>query len=193
MTRKRKRLGSALAAESSKKLKLDGEKKIVNEKNESLIVIDEVGSSDDDVIEIAQVPSSSNNKAPSPKPKVHLNRHIIAVKKEKLNHVIQNSRPTLPADINQRIEDYKAKFPKAFSHFESQITSHFVDNIQTDLTFWWKMDVRRRLNALIAQSWSNVNLYVVGSTINGCGSFSSDMDLCCCVPQTHVKPGAERK
>ncbi|EJW70703.1 hypothetical protein WUBG_18386 [Wuchereria bancrofti] len=44
------------------------------------------------------------------------------------------------------------------------------------------MTVRQKLLALVRQVYKDSNLIAVGSTVNGCGSYNSDMDLCICQP-----------
>ncbi|VDK55484.1 unnamed protein product [Cylicostephanus goldi] len=46
------------------------------------------------------------------------------------------------------------------------------------------MEVR---NILLAEfrpafPYQAIELFAVGSTVNGCGSYNSDMDLCLCIP-----------
>ncbi|KAK6058433.1 hypothetical protein COOONC_03998, partial [Cooperia oncophora] len=46
------------------------------------------------------------------------------------------------------------------------------------------MEVRNRLLAefRLVFPHKRIELFAVGSTINGCGSYNSDMDLCLCIP-----------
>ncbi|VDN23978.1 unnamed protein product [Gongylonema pulchrum] len=46
------------------------------------------------------------------------------------------------------------------------------------------MGVRQKLLALIREVFPEADLVAVGSTVNGCGSYNSDMDLCLCLPIT---------
>ncbi len=56
---------------------------------------------------------------------------------------------------------------------------------QDDDTFARKMAVRARLaTAARAAIADCVDVYAVGSTVNGCGTSSSDMDLCAIVANT---------
>jgi DNA polymerase sigma len=43
------------------------------------------------------------------------------------------------------------------------------------------MQIRRKILDIIHGIYSDAELFVVGSTINGCGSKDADMDLCCTV------------
>ncbi|CAD5206380.1 unnamed protein product [Bursaphelenchus okinawaensis] len=104
-----------------------------------------------------------------------------AISYEREDEQVLQNKPTLDQSIFERIEEYKNRFPKAFEHFEYQINRHFLDNVQKDMTFWWKMEVRRNLLNAIKQGYPDANLVVVGSTVNGCGSVTSDMDLCCII------------
>ncbi|MCP9257382.1 hypothetical protein DINM_000630 [Dirofilaria immitis] len=69
-----------------------------------------------------------------------------------------------------------------FKSFDEHIWRHFQINGQDDRTFSWKMTVRQKLLALVRQVYKDSNLVAVGSTVNGCGSYNSDMDLCICQP-----------
>jgi hypothetical protein len=84
--------------------------------------------------------------------------------------------PQLNEDIWDRITAYRQKYPKKFAHFDRQIMCHYIRNIQNDVTFAWKMNVRKVLLATIQGYFKEAQLFVVGSTINGCGSLNADMD-----------------
>lgn len=43
--------------------------------------------------------------------------------------------------------------------------------------------IRKKILDVIREFYRYADLYVVGSTINGCGSFNADMDLCCSIPR----------
>uniref|UniRef100_A0A0R3RVM5 PAP-associated domain-containing protein n=1 Tax=Elaeophora elaphi TaxID=1147741 RepID=A0A0R3RVM5_9BILA len=84
--------------------------------------------------------------------------------------------------IRSIIKEKRAMFAKEFKLFDEHIWRHFQINGQDDRTFSWKMTVRQKLLTLIRQVYKDSNLIAVGSTVNGCGSYNSDMDLCICQP-----------
>nr|CRZ22699.1 Bm3717 [Brugia malayi] len=84
--------------------------------------------------------------------------------------------------IRSVIKEKRTTFAKEFKSFDEHIWRHFQINVQDDRTFSWKMTVRQKLLALVRQVYKDSNLIAVGSTVNGCGSYNSDMDLCICQP-----------
>jgi DNA polymerase sigma len=95
--------------------------------------------------------------------------------------------PTLNPKLWTQIDAYRAKYPKKFAHFDNQIFKHYERNLQNDATFAWKMQMRMKILNSIREYYDDAELFVVGSTINGCGSFNADMDLCCSIENTtHV-------
>ncbi|TKR61248.1 hypothetical protein L596_028382 [Steinernema carpocapsae] len=80
-----------------------------------------------------------------------------------------------------RIKVYRQRYQKAFRNFDKRIWEHYQNNSQNDQTFAWKMRARRMIHEIIQQSYPSSQLVVVGSTLNGCGSFNSDLDMCLCV------------
>ncbi|VDD91498.1 unnamed protein product [Enterobius vermicularis] len=47
------------------------------------------------------------------------------------------------------------------------------------------MRVREKLLNVVRRLYPSARLIAVGSTINGCGAYNSDMDLCMCLPDPH--------
>ncbi|KAM3728798.1 Poly(A) RNA polymerase GLD2 [Dirofilaria immitis] len=84
--------------------------------------------------------------------------------------------------VRSIIKEKRASFAEEFKSFDEHIWRHFQINGQDDRTFSWKMTVRQKLLALVRQVYKDSNLVAVGSTVNGCGSYNSDMDLCICQP-----------
>ncbi|VDP53044.1 unnamed protein product [Heligmosomoides polygyrus] len=74
---------------------------------------------------------------------------------------------TAARTIPGRVYAYRDKYPSEFATFTAEIWRHYEDNIQ-------------------AFPHQHIKLYAVGSTVNGCGSHNSDMDLCLCVPTEAV-------
>uniref|UniRef100_A0A1I7Y4Q4 PAP-associated domain-containing protein n=1 Tax=Steinernema glaseri TaxID=37863 RepID=A0A1I7Y4Q4_9BILA len=83
--------------------------------------------------------------------------------------------------VYDQIDAYKKRFPKEFDNFNSEIWKHFELNGQNDMTFAWKMRAREMIHHVIRGAFPDSQLVVVGSTLNGCGSFNSDLDMCLCV------------
>ncbi|KAI6232963.1 hypothetical protein M3Y99_00956500 [Aphelenchoides fujianensis] len=144
---------------------------------------------DDEIQFVMEVPASSKQNGgvatrkrkvalASPEPKAAVQEdevQVVATKRVR----IATAQPNGQLTIIERIEAYRAKFPKKFQHFDRQILRFYEKNLQNELTFAWKMRCRNDLQTRIAQIFSHARLYAVGSTINGCGSHDSDMDLCC--------------
>uniref|UniRef100_A0A1I8B2U0 PAP-associated domain-containing protein n=1 Tax=Meloidogyne hapla TaxID=6305 RepID=A0A1I8B2U0_MELHA len=63
----------------------------------------------------------------------------------------------------KQISNHVDKFKKEFDNFNKSIWTHFTENLQVFPN-------------------ENITLVAVGSTVNGCGAFNSDMDLCLCMP-----------
>ncbi|GMT05215.1 hypothetical protein PENTCL1PPCAC_27389, partial [Pristionchus entomophagus] len=81
----------------------------------------------------------------------------------------------------RRVESYRMRFSRElFAAFDENIWQHYKTNGQDDNIYNWKMSVRMSLLELAQKVFSgfSVNMFAVGSTINGCGSYNSDMDLC---------------
>ncbi|KAK6755279.1 hypothetical protein RB195_013947 [Necator americanus] len=92
-----------------------------------------------------------------------------------------NSAATPLASI---IRLYREKYPNDFKVLDDDIWRHYELNRQTDEVYQWKMEVR---NIFLTEfrpafPYQTIELFAVGSTVNGCGSYNSDMDLCLCIP-----------
>ncbi|KAL6741337.1 hypothetical protein Aduo_014604 [Ancylostoma duodenale] len=90
------------------------------------------------------------------------------------------SASPLPSIIRQ----YREKYPNEFKILDDEIWRHYELNRQTEEVYQWKMEVR---NILLTEfrpafPYQSIELFAVGSTVNGCGSYNSDMDLCLCIP-----------
>ncbi|EPB70247.1 PAP/25A associated domain protein [Ancylostoma ceylanicum] len=96
----------------------------------------------------------------------------------------------------------REKYPNEFKILDDEIWRHYELNrqlsrschfcftgvsqniFQTEEVYQWKMEVR---NILLTEfrpafPYQSIELFAVGSTVNGCGSYNSDMDLCLCIP-----------
>ncbi|GMR63142.1 hypothetical protein PMAYCL1PPCAC_33337, partial [Pristionchus mayeri] len=84
-------------------------------------------------------------------------------------------------DERKRVEAFKSRFSReSFAEFDDRIWKHYTANAQDDNIYNWKMSVRMSLLEVTRKVFPgfSVNMFAVGSTINGCGSYNSDMDLC---------------
>ncbi|CAK5009530.1 unnamed protein product [Meloidogyne enterolobii] len=84
----------------------------------------------------------------------------------------------------EKISNYMNKYKNEFDNFNRNIWTHFTENLQNDHTYTWKMRVKCMLEDIVKQIFpsESISLVAVGSTVNGCGAFNSDMDLCLCMP-----------
>uniref|UniRef100_A0A915E4I9 Poly(A) RNA polymerase mitochondrial-like central palm domain-containing protein n=1 Tax=Ditylenchus dipsaci TaxID=166011 RepID=A0A915E4I9_9BILA len=80
-----------------------------------------------------------------------------------------------------------------FTEFNKEIWDHFTKNLQNDDTFAWKMRIRKDLNDILHEINEECSLIPVGSTIDGCGSYNCDMDLCLQLPIPIKKKGQEKR
>ncbi|CAJ0590903.1 unnamed protein product [Cylicocyclus nassatus] len=88
------------------------------------------------------------------------------------------------APLPNLIRQYREKYLNEFKLLDDEIWKHYELNRQTEEVYQWKMEVR---NILLAEfrpafPYQAIELFAVGSTVNGCGSYNSDMDLCLCIP-----------
>ncbi|XP_076350503.1 uncharacterized protein LOC143247048 isoform X4 [Tachypleus tridentatus] len=58
------------------------------------------------------------------------------------------------------------------------VWDHFVNSRQTDEMYRRKMDLRHAILSILQNKFPYCGLFVVGSSMNGLGSNSSDMDMC---------------
>uniref|UniRef100_A0A9J2Q5C2 PAP-associated domain-containing protein n=1 Tax=Ascaris lumbricoides TaxID=6252 RepID=A0A9J2Q5C2_ASCLU len=87
-------------------------------------------------------------------------------------------------DVYDTIKARRKRYQQGFDAFDAHIWRHYRLNGQDDRTFSWKMEVRERLLSLVktVRVYEDANIVAVGSTVNGCGAYNSDMDLCLCLP-----------
>lgn len=99
--------------------------------------------------------------------------------------------------LNERIAGSVEKFvnsitKKSFNSVKqlSKLAwDHYLGNAQPDFVFLKKMEARQKLFSEIKKLFpdTEIKLQTTGSTVNGCGSFNSDMDLCLCFPTNGYK------
>ncbi|CAJ0573315.1 unnamed protein product, partial [Mesorhabditis spiculigera] len=92
------------------------------------------------------------------------------------------------------IKRYRDQFPKQFDRIDELIQSHFRINSQSPPVYMKKMEALRELLETIHVLFPNYNvaLHAVGSTVNGCGSYNSDMDLCLLIEHQSRYPDDKR-
>ncbi|CAI5437604.1 unnamed protein product [Caenorhabditis angaria] len=81
------------------------------------------------------------------------------------------------------------KSDKYVSQISQDTWKHYERNTQNRQVYQKKMDARGKLFEHIQKIFPEKQLamHVTGSSINGCGSFNSDIDLCLCFPTTKHK------
>ncbi|CAB07197.1 PAP-associated domain-containing protein [Caenorhabditis elegans] len=104
---------------------------------------------------------------------------------------------TIGVVLNERIAGSVEKFvnsitKKSFNSVKqlSKLAwDHYLGNAQPDFVFLKKMEARQKLFSEIKKLFpdTEIKLQTTGSTVNGCGSFNSDMDLCLCFPTNGYK------
>lgn len=63
---------------------------------------------------------------------------------------------------------------------------YFLKNHQTESALQKKMELRDALLAIITAAFPYCSLYIVGSSMSGFGTMSSDMDLCLSISDQHI-------
>ena len=87
---------------------------------------------------------------------------------------------TLPVqrEVFQPVKQRKELFPSEFVSFDDE-QWHLYDTQQQDNEiFTRKVEIKNLLEGIIHQIFPEAKLYIFGSTITGCGSKDSDLDLC---------------
>ncbi|CAI4231564.1 unnamed protein product [Auanema sp. JU1783] len=90
-----------------------------------------------------------------------------------------------PHGHQDRINNYISKYPDDIERLEKNIWKHYESNGQNTLIYNSKMEARELLLEQISLLFPrrHLQMFAVGSTVNGCGSYNSDMDLCLCMPK----------
>uniref|UniRef100_A0A914WKG8 DRBM domain-containing protein n=1 Tax=Plectus sambesii TaxID=2011161 RepID=A0A914WKG8_9BILA len=113
--------------------------------------------------------------------------------KDNDDDVIEEEMIASMISVDKLCQQLRTKFPEQFKKFDDDIWLHWRRNGQDDETFQWKMKVRKALLDRLQMLIPSCRLFAVGSTINGCGSYNSDMDLCLTVPDSYVGFDTERE
>ncbi|MFH4976032.1 hypothetical protein AB6A40_002741 [Gnathostoma spinigerum] len=139
-----------------------------------------LGDSDADIEVVEERPSSPGEKA-------------LQEKYSEMNKMIGVSAIYSTRKVFAEIKELRNRYPKEFEAFDKHIWSHFALNGQDDRTFTWKMQARQKLLKIIREVYPHANVMAVGSTVNACGAYNSDMDLCLCLPDPNQGYNTSRK
>lgn len=104
----------------------------------------------------------------------------------KPNHTTQNQPPSKRALVATPPPSLQSSphLPKGllqcceWDSLSEEIWHKFVEHQQTDEIFMRKMRLRDAVYQVLKEAFSHCGLYVVGSSMNGFGTNSSDMDMC---------------
>ncbi|VDK46090.1 unnamed protein product [Anisakis simplex] len=107
------------------------------------------------------------------------------------------------------IQEKVQKFAAEFSEFEQHIWTHYSSNAQiafAALTEKYTESNWRQLpnyyfiyvkgeefGGIFFLVYPGANMFAVGSTVNGCGAYNSDMDLCLCLPHPALGYDTDRQ
>lgn len=80
--------------------------------------------------------------------------------------------------VYEGVDSLKKKWGKKFNYFNKTLWDFFHRNLQNNETYNWKQNIRRKIEIVTSKVFPGSCLLAVGSTVNGCGSYNSDMDLC---------------
>ena len=72
--------------------------------------------------------------------------------------------------------------PHQYQQMTAYINMYFANHIQNEDVFQRKMKLRHALSDIAEEVFTYCSLHVVGSSVNGFGSNSSDMDMCLMLP-----------
>ncbi|KAH7717924.1 PAP/25A associated domain containing protein [Aphelenchoides avenae] len=70
------------------------------------------------------------------------------------------------------------RFPQEFANFNAKLWEFYGANVAKGNSIGLKQDIRWMLNDLLSKQLPKSELFIVGSTVNGCGSTNSDLDMC---------------
>ncbi|KAI1708214.1 poly(A) RNA polymerase GLD2 [Ditylenchus destructor] len=81
-----------------------------------------------------------------------------------------------------QLRTFLEKRGKHLSRFNSQLWSFVKREQQDDSVFNWKEEIAQKLHSEFRQIFPKSKVVTFGSTINGCGSRSADLDVCLLLP-----------
>ncbi|KAK0410146.1 hypothetical protein QR680_004974 [Steinernema hermaphroditum] len=83
--------------------------------------------------------------------------------------------------IHKSIAEYKKRYHQEFEKFDDEIWRYFVMQIQDVHILDWKRVAFNMIREEVQHYYPNADITIVGSTLNGCGNNSSDLDMCLCI------------
>ncbi|CAD6186808.1 unnamed protein product [Caenorhabditis auriculariae] len=91
--------------------------------------------------------------------------------------------------VEDAVRSIADRAPESLKILDEQIWKHMSLTCLKRENFQLKMEVRHALLSMMKSILNDeVLLCAVGSTVNGCGSYNSDIDLCLCTPMDSSKP-----
>lgn len=101
-----------------------------------------------------------------------------------------------PSKSKRSKQDYILRIPPTpKSSSNSQITQamieYFVQNHQTEEMYMKKVKLRDALYSILNGVLPHCGLYIVGSSMSGCGTMTSDMDLCLMITDQPIEQAKE--
>ncbi|CAJ0961098.1 unnamed protein product, partial [Mesorhabditis belari] len=90
-----------------------------------------------------------------------------------------------------RIHAYRQRYSQQFKEMDEKITAHYLTNRQSPQIYMLKTAALQEMHQVIKPLFPNytVRMHPVGSTVNGCGSYNSDMDVCISLEGRNGKRG----
>uniref|UniRef100_A0A7E4UMY3 PAP-associated domain-containing protein n=1 Tax=Panagrellus redivivus TaxID=6233 RepID=A0A7E4UMY3_PANRE len=85
---------------------------------------------------------------------------------------------------------FRKAHPQVHDVINESIMKHYAVNIQNADTLAWKDIARRSIETVIRTLFSSARVYAVGSTMNGCGAYNSDMDVCVVIDENQLNDGS---
>uniref|UniRef100_A0A914ZBX7 PAP-associated domain-containing protein n=1 Tax=Panagrolaimus superbus TaxID=310955 RepID=A0A914ZBX7_9BILA len=95
--------------------------------------------------------------------------------------------------VKNHIKKLKNNASDIYEKTNKAILSHYNINLQDEHTLRWKEGARQNLETACQSVFPSARLYAVGSSMNGCGAFNSDMDICVVIREEELNPMLEGK
>uniref|UniRef100_A0A914P3T3 Polymerase nucleotidyl transferase domain-containing protein n=1 Tax=Panagrolaimus davidi TaxID=227884 RepID=A0A914P3T3_9BILA len=89
-------------------------------------------------------------------------------------------------DVIKSIKKLKKNAPDIYEKTKDAILNHYNINLQDERTLKWKEVARHSLELACQSVFPSAKLYAVGSTMNGCGAYNSDIDICVVVKEDEL-------
>uniref|UniRef100_A0AC34FVB5 PAP-associated domain-containing protein n=1 Tax=Panagrolaimus sp. ES5 TaxID=591445 RepID=A0AC34FVB5_9BILA len=85
--------------------------------------------------------------------------------------------------VEKIVDKLKEDASDIYEKTENDIWIHYDINLQDQKTIKLKESARDHLERACQRVFPSAELYIVGSTMNGCGAYNSDMDICVLIKQ----------